>query len=81
MRRGHYVDEQRSQAPSDLQNITMKTPAKRQKVGRRSDSPTCVSWTSPSKVKGKEARSYTRELIQSENMDRHGQTRILVPSH
>ena len=73
------VDEQRSQAPSDVQNITIqKTPAKRQKVGRRSNSPTCVSWTSPSEVKGKkEARVYMRELIQSENMDRHGQTRIL----
>ena len=67
------VDEQRSQAPSDVQNITIqKTPAKRQKVGQRSNSPTCASWTSPSKVKGKEARSYTRELIQSENMDRQG---------
>ena len=73
MHRGHYVDEQRSQAPSDVQNITIQnTPAKRQKVGRRSNSPTCVSWTSHSVVKGKETRSYTRELIQSKNMDRQG---------
>ena len=61
------VDEQQSQGVD-----VRKTPAKRQKVGRRSNSPTCVSWTSPSEVKGKEARSYTRELIQSKNMDRQG---------
>jgi hypothetical protein len=47
------VDDQRSQAPSDVQNITIqKIPAKRQKVGRRSNSPTCVSWTSPFRGKG-----------------------------
>ena len=74
------VDEQSQRVT--VRNVTPVTPAKRQKMGRRSNSPTSVSWTSsPSKVSGKETHSYTQESIQSENMDRHGQTRVLVPSH
>jgi hypothetical protein len=69
------VDEQSQRVT--VRNVTPVTPAKRQKMGRRSNSPTrYVSWTSsPSEIlSGKETRSYTQESIRSENMDRHGQT-------
>jgi hypothetical protein len=45
---------------------------------RRSNSPKCVTWASPSKVSGKKIRNDTQELIRSENMDRR---MALVPSH
>ncbi len=67
------VDEQQSQRNLTVRNVV--TPAKRQKVGRRNNRPTCVSWTSPSKVRGTENRRNMRELIRSKNwrgMDRQG---------
>jgi len=37
---------------------------------RRSNSPKCVSWASPSEVSSKKIRNDTQELMRSENMDR-----------
>jgi hypothetical protein len=54
------------------------TPTKNEKVRRRSNSPKCVSWTSPLEVSGKKTCSDTQESTRSENMDRQ---RALVPSH
>jgi len=54
------------------------TPAKKENMRRRSNSPKCVSWVSPSEVRSKNIRNDTQELIRSENMDRR---RALVPSH
>ena len=47
-------------------------------VRRRSNSPKCVSWTSPYEVSGKKTRNDTQESIRSKNLDR---PRALVPSH
>jgi hypothetical protein len=69
------VDEQ-SQRELSLESKV--TPAKRQNMRRRSNSPKCVSWASPSEVSGKKTRNNTQESIRSENMDRR---RALVPSH
>ena len=68
------VDEQSQRCLS----LGSKTPAKRQNMRRRSNSPKCVSWASPSEVSSKKIRNDTQELIRSENMDRR---RALVPSH
>jgi hypothetical protein len=69
------VDEQ-SQRELSLESKV--TPAKRQNMRRRSNSPKCVSWASPSEVSGKKTRNNTQESIRSENMDKR---RALVPSH
>ena len=66
------VDEQ-SQGGLNLGSKV--TPAKRQNMRRRSNSPKCVSWAS--EVSGKKTRNDTQESIRSENMDRR---RALVPS-
>ena len=73
------VDE-KSQSSLNLGALVgaLVTPPKKEKVRRRSNSPKCVSWASPSEVSGKKSRNDTRELIRSENMDR---LRALVPSH
>ena len=68
------VDEQSQRCLS----LGSKTPAKRQNMRRRSNSPKCVSWASPSEVSSKKIRNDTQELMRSENMDRR---RALVPSH
>ncbi len=60
------VDEQSQRCLS----LGSKTPAKRQNMRRRSNSPKCVSWASPSKGSGKKNRNDTQESIRSENMDR-----------
>ena len=54
------------------------SPTKKENMRRRSNSPKCVTWASPSKVSGKKIRNDTQELIRSENMDRR---MALVPSH
>ena len=61
------VDEHRSQAPSDVQNITIEDSRQETKSGTKEQQ---SNMCSPSEVKGKEARRHTRELIQSKNMDR-----------
>jgi hypothetical protein len=69
------VDEQSQRKLSLGSKVS---PAKKENMRRRSNSPKCVSWASPSKVSGKKIRNDTQELIRSENMDRR---RALVPSH
>ncbi len=55
----------------------MNLSALKGKVRRRSSSPKCVSWVSPSKVSGKKACNGTQESIRSKNLDR---PRALMPS-
>jgi len=69
------VDEQ---SQSRLSLGSKVTPAKKENMRRRSNSPKCVSWASPSEVSSKKIRNDTQELVRSENMDRR---RALVPSH
>ena len=72
------VDEQSQRSlNSGALEGALVTPAKNEKVRRRSNSPKCVSWTSPSEVSGKMTCSDTQESIRSKNMDRR---RALVPS-
>ncbi len=61
------VDEQ---SQRELNLGSKITPAKRQNVRQRSNSPKCVSWASPSEVSGKKTRNDTQESIRSGNMDR-----------
>jgi len=69
------VDEQ---SQRDLSLGSKVTPAKRQNMRQRSNSPKCVSWASPSKVSGKKTCNDMQESIRSKNMDRR---EALVPSH
>ena len=68
-------DDEQSQGGLNLGSKL--TPAKRQNMRRRSNSPKCVSWASLSEVSGKKTRNDTQESIRSKNMDRQ---RALVPS-
>jgi hypothetical protein len=69
------VDEQSQRRLSLGSKVT---PAKKENMRRRSNSPKCVSWASPSEVSSKKIRNDTQELVRSKNMDRR---RALVPSH
>jgi hypothetical protein len=69
------VDEQSQRKLSLGSKVSL---AKKENMRRRSNSPKCVSWASPSKVSGKKIRNDMQELIRSEIMDRR---RALVPSH
>ena len=65
--RNILVDEQSQRRLSLGSKVT---PAKKENMRQRSNSPKCASWTSPSEVSGKKIRNDTQELIRSENMDR-----------
>ena len=66
------------QSQKGLNSGALVTPAKKEKVRRRSNSPKCVSWTSPSEVSGKKTCNDTQESMRSKNLER---PRALVPSH
>jgi hypothetical protein len=69
------VDEQSQRKLSSGSKVS---PAKKENMRQRSNSPKCVSWASPCEVNGKKIRNDMQELIRSKNMDRQ---RALVPSH